>query len=127
MNKFVERQVMVCVGSQGDIADAMDQAGFRGQVTGLGSLFRIHVHDRPLIDYRSSLMTPEEEARLQAIVEFMRDNGVFVNDRGVCSLSTPMGDAEIDAFLACFSAALAAVQDYGVAIHDADDCAGLRS
>ena len=93
------------------IADAMDQAGFRGQVTGLGSLFRIHVHDRPLIDYRSSLMTPEEDARLQAIVEFMRDNGVFVNDRGVCSLSTPMGDAEIDAFLACFSAALAAAQD----------------
>jgi len=37
----------------------------------------------------------------------MRDNGVFVNERGVCSLSTPMGEAEIDVFLECFKTAIA--------------------
>ena len=69
-----------------------------GQVTGLGSLFRIHVHNRPLSDYRSMLMTDAEKNLLARIVGHMRDNGVFVNERGVCSLSTPMTEAEIDAF-----------------------------
>ena len=93
------------------ITAAFAEAGVAGQVTGLGSLLRIHVHNRPLIDYRSSLMSAEEKLLLAAILRHMRDNGIFVNERGVCSLSTPMGDAEIDAFLDCFRGALRAVGD----------------
>jgi glutamate-1-semialdehyde 2,1-aminomutase len=92
------------------VAAAMREAGMPGQVTGLGSLFRIHVHNRPLSDYRSMLMTQAEKDLLAAIVGHMRDNGVFVNERGVCSLSTPMAEAEIDAFLDCFKDALAAAR-----------------
>jgi glutamate-1-semialdehyde 2,1-aminomutase len=91
------------------ITKAFADAGIAGRVTGLGSLFRIHVHTRPLTDYRSSLMTAAEKAFLGSILRHMRDNGIFVNERGVCSLSTPMGEAEIDAFLDCFSNALRAV------------------
>lgn len=90
------------------VTAALKEAGMPGQVTGMGSLFGIHVHDRPLSDYRSMLMTQDEKDRLAAIVGHMRDNGVFVNERGICSLSTPMGEAEIDAFLDCFKAAIAA-------------------
>jgi len=93
------------------IAATFDDAGLPGQVTGLGSLLRIHVHNRPLVDYRSSLMGPQEKVQLSAILRHMRDNGIFVNERGVCSLSTPMGEAEIDAFLDCFRGALGAVGD----------------
>jgi glutamate-1-semialdehyde 2,1-aminomutase len=93
------------------IAAAFDEAGVPGQVTGLGSLLRIHVHSRPLVDYRSSLMSAEEKSLLGAILRHMRDNGIFVNERGVCSLSTPMGEAEIDVFLDCFRGALGAVGD----------------
>ena len=93
------------------VAAAMKSVGMAGQVTGLGSLFRIHVHDRPLSDYRSMLMMADEKAILAGIVGYMRDHGFFVNERGVCSLSTPMGDAEIDAFLDCFKDALAAAPD----------------
>ena len=93
------------------VADAFAEAGLAGQVTGLGSLFRIHVHNRPLNDYRSSLMSPQEKTMLAAILGHMRDNGIFVNERGVCSLSTPMGEPEIDAFLDCFNGALRAVGD----------------
>jgi hypothetical protein len=35
----------------------------------------------------------------------MRIDGIFVNERGVCSLSTPMGDTEIETFLTCFKSA----------------------
>ena len=91
------------------ITDAFAATGIPGQVTGLQSLFRIHVHDRPLSDYRSSLMTDAEKTQLGAILRHMRNHGVFVNERGVCSLSTPMGETEIDIFLDRFNAALRAV------------------
>jgi glutamate-1-semialdehyde 2,1-aminomutase len=111
--RLLTRAEIARLGALGDraregMAAAMRDAGMAGQVTGMGSLFRIHVHDRPLSDYRSMLMTAAEKSILAGIVLYMRDHGVFVNERGVCSLSTPMGDAEIDAFLACFTAALAA-------------------
>ena len=91
------------------IAAAFAAAGIPGQATGLQSLFRIHVHNRPLSDYRSSLMTDAEKAQLAAILRHMRDRGIFVNERGVCSLSTPMGEAEVDLFLERFNDALRAV------------------
>lgn len=114
--RHFERDEIERLGALGDkarhgIAAAFDEAGVPGQVTGLGSLLRIHVHNRPLIDYRSSLMSAEEKSLLAAILRHMRDNGIFVNERGVCSLSTPMGEAEIDAFLDCFRSALGAVGD----------------
>ncbi|MBT5111360.1 MAG: aspartate aminotransferase family protein [Rhodospirillaceae bacterium] len=112
--RLLTRDEIIRLGALGDrardgVAAAMRAAGMPGQVTGMGSLFRIHVHDRPLSDYRSMLMTAAEKDVLGAIVEYMRDHGVFVNERGVCSLSTPMGEAEIDAFLDCFRDALAFV------------------
>lgn len=85
---------------------AFEDAKFPGQVTGMGSLLRFHVHQRPLVDYRSSLMTPQEKETLFALVRHMRDHGLFVNDRGVCSLSTPMGEEEIDALVEGFRKAL---------------------
>ncbi len=98
------------IGALGDrartgIAEGMQEIGLAGQVTGLGSLFRIHVHNRPLSDYRSMLTSEPEKVLLSAIVRNMRSDGVFVNERGVCSLSTPMGDAEIETFLNCFKSA----------------------
>jgi hypothetical protein len=39
---------------------------------------------------------------LAAINRNMRDDGVFLNERGVCSFSTPMGDVGIDKFLTYF-------------------------
>jgi len=110
--RLLTRAEISRLGALGDharagVTAAMKEAGMPGQVTGMGSLFRIHVHDRPLSDYRSMLMTQDEKDRLAAIVDHMRDNGVFVNERGVCSLSTPMGEAEIDVFLECFKVAIA--------------------
>lgn len=91
------------------VTAAFAELGITGQVTGLGSLFRFHLHDRPLVDYRSSLTTAAEKATMSAVVRHLREQGgMFVNDRGTCSLSTPMGEAEVDAFLAAFKVALVA-------------------
>ena len=109
------RDEIARLGALGDrardgITVAFHESGVPGQVTGLQSLLRIHVHSRPLSDYRSSLMSPQEKTFLSAVLRHMRDGGIFVNERGVCSLSTPMGEAEIDAFLTCFRGALNAVK-----------------
>ena len=107
----INRLEMLGNRARNGITAAFNDAGVPGQVTGLQSLLRIHVHNRALSDYRSSLMSPQEKAFLSLILSHMRDDGIFVNERGVCSLSTPMGDAEIDAFLACFRGALDAAKD----------------
>ncbi|MFT5172062.1 MAG: glutamate-1-semialdehyde 2,1-aminomutase [Gammaproteobacteria bacterium] len=104
----IERLGVLGERARAGVTDAFQIAGISGQVTGMGSLFRIHVHTRPLIDYRSSLMTENEKTFLSAIVRHMRAHGIFINNRGVCSLSTPMGEAEIDLFLQRFSNALRA-------------------
>jgi glutamate-1-semialdehyde 2,1-aminomutase len=88
------------------VAKAFEEAGFPGQVTGMGSLLRFHVHRRPLTDYRSSLMTASEKETLASLVRYLREHGLFVNDRGVCSLSTPMGEDEVDTLIAGFRNAL---------------------
>ena len=110
------RDEIARLGALGDrardgITVAFHESGVPGQVTGLQSLLRIHVHSRPLSDYRSSLMSPQEKTFLSAVLRHMRDGGIFVNERGVCSLSTPMGEAEIDAFLTCFRGALNAAKN----------------
>ena len=110
------RDEIARLGALGDrardgITAAFGESGVPGQVTGLQSLLRIHVHNRPLSDYRSSLMSPQEKTFLSAVLRHMRDGGIFVNERGVCSLSTPMGEAEIDAFLTCFRGALDAAKN----------------
>lgn len=97
------------------ITAAFAAAGVEGQVTGLGSLLRIHVTAAPLVDYRSAMMTAAQCARLAAIVAEICRGGVFVNDRGVAALSTPMGDAEVDRLIAAFRDALQAVEDQAAA------------
>ncbi|MBI3965187.1 MAG: aspartate aminotransferase family protein [Chloroflexi bacterium] len=75
------------------------QLGVRWQITGAGSLFRIHPHARPLIDYRSSLATPDELQAMSAFYERMLANGIVISPQGLGCLSTPMGAIEIQAFV----------------------------
>jgi glutamate-1-semialdehyde 2,1-aminomutase len=83
------------------------RAGVPGRVTGVGSLFRVHPMDRELIDYRSARTTPEEAARLQRLVRRLMEHGVLVSMTGLGCLSTPMGNAELEARVETFAAVLA--------------------
>ncbi|MGH9172927.1 MAG: aspartate aminotransferase family protein, partial [Vicinamibacterales bacterium] len=77
------------------LAEAMDGARVPGQVTGLGSLAQIHLHDRPVRDYRDSLPTDEEAARIKQIHRGMLARGIFATPGLMASLSTPMDEPEI--------------------------------
>jgi len=84
------------------IAGCFKDAGVPGNVTGIGSLFRIHPTARAMVDYRSTWPEPDEARRLAAIVRYLLDHGVFISPTGLGCVSTAMGDAEIEGFLEVF-------------------------
>lgn len=92
------------------LTEAFRDAGVEGQVTGLGSLLRIHMTSAPLVDYRSALMTAAQKAALAQVLRSMREDGVFLNDRGVVALSTPMTETEVDTLIETFARALGALK-----------------
>ncbi len=88
------------------IANAFQQTGIDGQVTGGASLFRIHLHSLPLTDYRSAHAAGIETTALDRVIRALRDNGVLIAGTGLGALSTPMGEAEVDLFIEIFTAVL---------------------
>jgi glutamate-1-semialdehyde 2,1-aminomutase len=90
-----------------DMADAFAESGMAGQVSGLGSLLRVHLHGRPLSDYRSSYTDAAGKARMAAFHRLMLEEGVLIAPSGLMSLSTPMTDVDIAAIGAAFRRTLA--------------------
>ncbi len=76
--------------------DALARAGVPGQVTGIGSLLAVHLHDRPIHDYRSAFASPTEAASLRALQLAMLKRGVLMAVRGVAYLPTVMADADFE-------------------------------
>jgi glutamate-1-semialdehyde 2,1-aminomutase len=86
---------------------AIKEAGCTAQVTGMGSLFKLHMHDRPIRNYRDAYPSPQEAATLTALFRSFLANGILVTPQVSGALSTPMTDSEIDMFLAVFRSGLA--------------------
>ena len=81
------------------IAEIFRQRDFRGQVTGMGSIFKVHTHDRPIIDHRSHYASGEEVRTLETLqIELLR-RGHLISAKGYGFTTTPMTDADIDSFL----------------------------
>jgi glutamate-1-semialdehyde 2,1-aminomutase len=90
------------------LADCFKDAGVPGRVTGVGSLFRIHLVDRELIDYRTANPGDAEAQRLKRLHRRLMEHGVIISPQGLGCLSTPMGDAEIELMIETFAACLKA-------------------
>ena len=88
------------------ITAAIAAAGVPGQVTGRGSLFRIHMTDRALTGYRSAYPTAEEGARLGRLCGYLMDHGILIAGSGMGALSTPMVEADIDRLIEAVGAGL---------------------
>jgi glutamate-1-semialdehyde 2,1-aminomutase len=82
-----------------------------GQVSGLGSLRRIHLTRVPLRDYRSGLASPAQARQMEALHRAMLRHGVIMAPTGLIALSTAMEEREIDRIVAAFEAALGAAAD----------------
>jgi glutamate-1-semialdehyde 2,1-aminomutase len=78
------------------LADAIEARGVSWQVTGQGSVFRLHAHPRPLVDYRSSLLTSAEQAAAEQFYWTMLGNGIVLMPELAGCVSTPMTEVEVD-------------------------------
>lgn len=85
------------------IEDAIESTGICACVTGGGSMFRVHLKDRPPRDFRETYPSPDEKRRLRRLLDHLFHEGFVMIDSGSAALSTPMTDAEIDALVNAFS------------------------
>lgn len=68
------------------------------QITGIGSMFKIHFSASPVRDYRSA----QRASSLihEALFLFGLNRGLFLSSTGRCCLSTAMGEPEMEKYLA---------------------------
>lgn len=87
-----------------NLAAAFSEVGLPAQITGLGSLFALHLTDRPVRSYRDTLDS-NTDLRHQIFLGLFNE-GVLIDPRGVGNLSTVIGQEEIDRFGAALRAVL---------------------
>ncbi len=92
------------------LAQAMRRSGYPGQITGYGSIFKIHTHDRPVNDYRSAWSTAEENADLETLQRGLLQRGFLISTKGNGFLSTAMTAAQLDGFVAAVEAELSSLR-----------------
>jgi glutamate-1-semialdehyde 2,1-aminomutase len=78
------------------LADVIESRGVSWQVSGQASLFKLHPHPRPLLDYRSTQPTPQEEALMEQFYVAMLAEGIVITHELAGCISTPMLDVHID-------------------------------
>ena len=81
------------------MAEIFARRGVPGQVTGMGSIFKIHMHARPIIDHRSHYASEPEAGLLSSLQIELLKRGHLVSAKGYGFVTTPMTEADIDGFL----------------------------
>jgi glutamate-1-semialdehyde 2,1-aminomutase len=67
------------------------------EITGIGSMFKIHFSASPVRDYRSAHQA--NSLIHEALFVFGLNRGLYLSSGGRCCLSTAMGEAEVDKYL----------------------------
>lgn len=88
------------------IAACFDRNGVEAQVTGLGSLRRVHMTAARLTDYRSTVAAADGARRVSALARALFEEGVIIGGNGLMAFSTAMEDADIDEIVETFDRAL---------------------
>jgi glutamate-1-semialdehyde 2,1-aminomutase len=107
--ELLTRPVLERLNSMGDglrqgLQTTFRQAGIPVQVTGLGSLFGLHLTDRPVRSYRDTLGS-RTDLRHQIFLGLYND-GILIDPRGVGNISTAIGEDQIQQFLRTLAAVL---------------------
>ena len=85
---------------------AFQAVGMEGQVTGVGGMFAIHLHGRPITDYRSAYPIGDEAARGKAIHLALLEAGFIMSPKLSAFMSTAMTTNDIDRFGVALEAVL---------------------
>jgi len=89
------------------------QARVRAQVTGVGSILRIHLTSKPLTDYRSSFLDPRGKEIMSQLFFKLLDSGFIIVPQGLVCLSTPMTVKEVNDFVSAMETSLATlIEEY---------------
>lgn len=83
---------------------AFEDFGLPVQVTGLGSLFAIHLTLQPVKSYRDTIGA-NSDLRYRIFLGLFEE-GVLIDPRGVGCISTAIGEAEVDQFVGALRAVL---------------------
>ena len=86
---------------------AIERTGATACVTGGGSMFRVHLKPEPPHNYREAYAPPEEAAKLVVLLEHLFDEGFLMINTCSATVSTAMGEAEIDSLVAAMESGLA--------------------
>jgi glutamate-1-semialdehyde 2,1-aminomutase len=86
------------------IEAAIARTGARACVTGGGSMYRVHFKPDAPLNYREAFQAPEEVARMKAMLDHLFDAGFMMINTCAFTLSTPMGEDEVDALVEAMEA-----------------------
>ena len=79
--------------------EAFVRNGIAAQITGQGSLFRLHLTDRALRNYRSVYPLPLEAQRMSRLHQYLIGAGHYISSYGMGCLSLANSDDEVDALI----------------------------
>ena len=95
------------------IRAALADTGVPGCVTGSGSMFRLHFKPEPPRNRRESYRTPEEDRYLATMLDHLFESGFLMINTCTATLSTAMGEQEIDALVAAVGEGLEKIRGAG--------------
>ncbi len=96
----VERINGLALRAMKGIDAAIDRTGVRACVTGGGSMFRVHLKERAPDNYREAFLDADEQRQLKQLLDHLFDEGFMMINTCAATISTPMGESEIDALVA---------------------------
>jgi glutamate-1-semialdehyde 2,1-aminomutase len=79
-----------------DLRAGFARTGVAATVTGMGSLFRLHLGAETVTGYRSSYATPDKARQIREIQFAMTQENVLLTPNCSGALSTPMGVREVE-------------------------------
>ena len=84
--------------ARGVIAEVIRAADVPASVTGRGSVFRVHLKEKPPASYRSAYLSPKEKKPQKLLLDHLFNSGFLMIETCSGTLSTPMTKIEIDRF-----------------------------
>ena len=83
-----------------------EASGVDWQVTGEGSLFRVHPHRRPVLTYRDARHDQDEAAVMSLLQRRLLSNGVYLSSSGMGCVNLATSDEDVEHLVAAFSDSL---------------------
>lgn len=93
------------------VREAIERTGEPACVTGSGSMFRVHLKPQPPRNHREAFTTPEDAAKLAVLLDHLFDEGFMMINTCSATLSTAMGESEIDALVEAMETGLRKLSD----------------